>query len=431
MASIRLTRRAALLGAATVLAAPRVRAQAPLRLVILGGGFGGASAARFARDRFPEVEVTLIERSRSFMTCPYGNLVLGGKRRIEEITFTYDALARRGVRVVHDSATAIDAQGRTVRLANGAAVAFDRLIVSPGIELRWGAIEGYDEAASARMPHSWLPGLQPITVLERQLREMPDGGTFIIAIPDNPFRCPPGPYERISMVAHYFKQAKPRAKILALDAKGGFSKQPLFTDAWNELYPGMIEWVPVQNDGKVTRVDPAAMEVITEFGSRHRGAVVNVIPPQSAAKIALDAGLAGPTGWCPVRPATLESAQVPNIHVIGDATIAAPMPKSGYIASSHAKHAVASAVLLHRGQTPPPPVFFNTCYSHVGEDYAISVVGIFRADGDRFVEVPNSGGVSPRAATMTPERRAEHRRLEAIYADVWYASMTREMFGLS
>lgn len=431
MARIRLTRRATLLGGATVLAAPRVRAQTPIRLVILGGGFGGASAARFARDRFPDVEVTLIERSRTFMTSPYGNLVLGGKRRIEEISFTYDGLSRRGVRVVHDSATALDPQGKTVRLANGAAVAFDRLIVSPGIELRWGAIEGYDEAASARMPHGWLPGLQPVSVLERQLREMPDGGTFIMAIPDNPFRCPPGPYERISMVAHYFKQAKPRSKILALDAKGGFSKQPLFTEGWNELYPGMIEWVPVQNDGKVARVDPAAMEVITEFGTRHKGAVVNVIPPQSAAQIALDAGLAGPSGWCPVRPATLESPLVPGVHVIGDATIAAPMPKSGFIASSHAKHAVASAVALHRGQTPPAPVFFNTCYSHVGEDYGISVAGIYRAEGDRFVEVPNSGGVSPRSASMTPERRAEHRRLEALYADGWYASLTREMFGLS
>ena len=221
MVRLRLSLRATLLGAATVLATPRVRAQAAIRLVIVGGGFGGASGARFACDRFTEVEVTLIERSRPFMTSPYGNLVLGGKRRIEEISFTYDGLTRRGVRVVHDSATAIDAQGKTVRLAGGAAVSFDRLIVSPGIELRWGAIEGYDEAASARMPHGWLPGIRPVSVIERQLRDMPDGGTFIMAIPDNPFRCPPRPYERISMVAHSFKEAKPRAKLLALDAKGG------------------------------------------------------------------------------------------------------------------------------------------------------------------------------------------------------------------
>jgi NADPH-dependent 2,4-dienoyl-CoA reductase/sulfur reductase-like enzyme len=434
MTGCTLTRRAALVGAAglAALAAPRLRAQtAAARLVIVGGGFGGASAARFARDVFPEVEVTLIERSRSFMTCPYGNLVLGGTRRIEQITFTYDALARRGVRVVHDDAVAVDAQARLVRLAGGASVPYDRLIMSPGIDLRWGAIEGYTEAAADRMPHSWIPSLQPITVLERQLRAMPDGATFVMAIPDNPFRCPPGPYERISMVAQYFKQAKPRAKILALDAKGGFSKQPLFMEAWAELYPGMIEWVSAPNDGRVMKVDPQALTLTSEFGQVHRAAVANVIPPQWAAKIARDAGLANLSGWCPVRPATLESALVPNIHVIGDATIAAPMPKSGYIAASHARHAVASAVLLLRGQTTPPPVFFNTCYSHVGPDYGISVVGIFRAEGDRFVEVPNSGGISPRAATMTPERRAEQRRLEAVYADGWYEALTRQMFGLS
>ena len=192
----------------------------------------------------------------------------------------------------------------------------------------------------------------------------------------------------------------------------------------------MIKWVPVQNDGKVTRVDPASMDVFTEFGTRHRGAVVNVIPPQSAARVALDADLAGPSGWWPVRLATLESTLVSGVHVIGDATIAAPMPKSGFIASSHAKHAEVAAIALHRGRTPPP-VFFNTCCSRVGADHAISVACIYRAEGDRFIEVPNSGGVSPRSAAMTPVRHAGHRCLEALYADGWYASLTREMFGLS
>lgn len=428
-----LTRRAALAGTAglAALAAPRVRAQTPARIVIVGGGFGGASAARFARDAFPDVEVTLIERARSFTTCPYGNLVLGGTRRIEQITFTYDALARRGVRVAHDDAVAVDPQARGVRLAGGTTVPYDRLIMSPGIDLRWGAIEGYTEAAAERMPHGWVPSLQPITVLERQLREMPDGGTFVMAIPDNPFRCPPGPYERISMVAQYFKRAKPRSKILALDAKGGFSKQPLFMEAWAELYPGMIEWVSASNDGKVMKVDPQTLTLTTEFGQEHRAAVANVIPPQMAAKIARDAGLANQSGWCPVRARTFESAQVPGIHVIGDASIAAPMPKSGYVASTHARQAVAAAVAALRGQEPPDPVYFNTCYSHVGPDYGISIVGIFRADGDRFVEVANSGGISPRNETMTPERRAEQRRLEALYADGWYESLTRQMFGLS
>jgi NADPH-dependent 2,4-dienoyl-CoA reductase/sulfur reductase-like enzyme len=427
------TRRAALAGAALLpLANRRLRAQtAAARLVIVGGGFGGASAARFARDAFPEVEVTLIERSQSFTTCPYGNLVLGGTRRIEQISFTYDGLARRGVRVVHDVAVAVDPQARSVRLAGGAAVPYDRLIMSPGIDLRWGAIEGYTETAAERMPHGWIPSLQPITVLERQLRAMPDGGTFVIAIPDNPFRCPPGPYERISMVAQYFKQAKPRSKILALDAKGGFSKQPLFMEAWAELYPGMIEWVSVSNDGKVVKVDPQELTLTTEFGQVHRAAVANVIPPQWAAKIARDAGLTNQSGWCPVHARSFESTLVPGIHVIGDAAIAAPMPKSGYAASTQARQAVAAAIAALRGQEPPDPVYFNTCYSHVGPDYGISIVGVYRVEGDRFVEVPNSGGISPRNQTMTPERRAEQRRLEAQYADGWYESLTRQMFGLS
>jgi NADPH-dependent 2,4-dienoyl-CoA reductase/sulfur reductase-like enzyme len=429
---MRFTRRSLLAAGATALAAPRTgHAQAGGgRLVILGGGFGGASAARFARDQFPTLDVTLIERSRSFTTCPYGNLVIAGRRSIESITFGYERLAARGVRVVHAEARAVDPAARQVRLADGAAVPYDRLIMSPGIDLRWGAIEGYDAAASERMPHGWVPYLQPITLLARQLREMPDGGVFVMAIPDNPFRCPPGPYERISMVADYLKTHKPRSKLIALDAKNGFSKQPLFQDAWQELYPGIVEWRGASNDGRVTRVSPAEMVLETEFGDRVQASVANIIPPQRAAQIARDAGLANDSGWCPVRPGSLESPLVPGIHVIGDATIAAPMPKSGFVASSHARQAVASAAALLAGRAPPPAVFFNTCYSHVGPDYGISVVGVFRPQGERFVEVERSGGISPRTAALGAEAR-EHRRLEALYADGWYESITQEMFGLA
>jgi len=429
---MRTTRRhlLSLAAGALALGAPRIgHAQARAgRLVIVGGGFGGASAARFARDRFPELEVTLIERSRTFTTCPYGNLVLAGRRNVESITFSYDRLAARGVRVVHAAAQAVDPGAKQVRLADGAAVPYDRLIMSPGIDLRWGAVEGYDQAASQRMPHGWVPYLQPITLLAAQLREMPDGGTFVMAIPDNPFRCPPGPYERISMVAEYLKTHKPRSKLIALDAKNGFSKQPLFTDAWAELYPGIVEWRGASNDGRVVRVDPREMVLETEFGDRVRAAVANVIPPQMAAVIARDAGLANNTGWCPVRPATFESALVPDIHVVGDATVAAPMPKSGFVASSHAKQAVASAAALLAGRAPPQAVYFNTCYSHVGPDYGISIVGVFRPDGERFVEVPNSGGISPRNQALGDGAR-EHRRLEALYADGWYEAITQEMFA--
>ncbi|MFN6953271.1 MAG: FCSD flavin-binding domain-containing protein [Acetobacteraceae bacterium] len=415
--------------AAAGLATPRLaRAQNAGRVVIIGGGFGGASAARFARDRFPTLDVTLIEQNRSFTTCPYGNLVLAGRRTIESITFGYERLAARGVRVVHQRAAAIDPQAKRVRLADGADVPYDRLVVSPGIDLRWGAIERYDEAASARMPHGWAPYYQPITVLERQLREMRQGGTFVMAIPDNPFRCPPGPYERISMVAEYFKRHNPRAKIIALDAKNGFSKQPLFQEAWEELYPGMIEWRGASNDGRVTAVNPEALECVTEFGDRVRGDVVNVIPPQMAGRIARDAGLAAQSGWCPIKPATFESAQVPDVWVLGDATIAAPMPKSGFAASTQAKHAIACIAASLAGRAPPPAVYFNTCYSHVGEDYGISIVGVFRG-GERLTEVEGSGGISPRNSALPADRRAEFRRLEAIYADGWYYAITGEMFG--
>lgn len=424
--------RRTLLGAAALLAMPRLaRAQGRARLVILGGGFGGASAARFARDHYPNLDVTLIERSPRFTTCPYGNLVLAGRRRIEDITFGYDRLAARGVRVLQAEAAAVDAEGRAVRLADGTRIPYEKLIMSPGIDLRWGAIEGYDQAASARMPHGWVPSLQPITLLAEQLRGMRQGGVFVMAIPDNPFRCPPGPYERISMVADYLKRHNPTAKILALDAKNGFSKQPLFQDAWAELYPGMIDWRGASNDGRVMRVDPAAMTVETEFGERVRGDVINVIPPQFAAAIARGAGLAADSGWCPIKAESFESTRVPHIHVVGDATIAAPMPKSGFVASSTAKQAVAAAAAELAGRPVPEPVYFNTCYSHVGEDYGISIVGVFRASGGSLVEVQGSGGISPRNSALQGDRRAEHRRLEALYADGWYESITKEMFALA
>jgi NADPH-dependent 2,4-dienoyl-CoA reductase/sulfur reductase-like enzyme len=427
-----LTRRSLLAAApAMALATPAfAQGQAGKRLVIIGGGFGGASAARFARDHYRDLEVTLIERDRRFTTCPYGNLVLAGRRSIESITFTYEGLGRRGVRMVHDTVTAVDAQAKQVRLAGGSSVPYDRLIMSPGIDLRWGAVENYVEAAAPRMPHCWIPSAQPVTLLAQQLRQMRDGGVFIMTIPDNPFRCPPGPYERISMVAEYLKAHKPRSKLIALDAKNGFSKQPLFQDAWAELYPNIVEWRGASADGRVTKVHPNDMTVETEFGEKLKGDVINVIPPQIAARIARDAGLAAESGWCPVKPETMESTRVPGIHVIGDATVFAPMPKSGFAASSHAKGAVAAAAALLAGREPPKAKYFNTCYSHCGADYGISVVGVYDTTDGRVVEVPGSGGISPRNSALGAGA-AEHRRLESLYADGWYRSITNEMFGLA
>jgi sulfide dehydrogenase [flavocytochrome c] flavoprotein subunit len=426
--NLSLSRRSFLSGAAAagVFAPAFVRAQTQARLLIVGGGFGGASAANFARRTYPWLDVTLVEPQTRFVTCPYRNLVLAGKKTIGDISHSYDGLRARGVRVVHDYVVGIDAGARNVRLRGGETIAYDKMILSPGIAVRWGAIEGYDEAAAQIMPHAWTPGDAAQTQLLRaQLEAMPDGGVVGFAIPGNPFRCPPGPYERISMVASYLKRHKPKSKILALDAKDAFSKQGLFQDAWNELYPGMIEWVPANKDGRVTRVDAKERVLESEFGIRHKVAVANVIPPQAAAAIVRDAGFADQSGWAPVNPLTFESRVAPHIHIIGDANIPGPMPKSGYIANSTAKQAVASAAAALRGEAAPSAVYFNTCYSHVGEDYGISVVGVFRpnADGSAIVEVPNSGGVSPRGSLP------EQRRLEALYADAWYESITRDMFA--
>src|SRR5262249_53185464 len=275
--------------------------------------------------QYPQLDVTLIEPKDKFITCPYGNLILAGRRTLPQITHTYAGLVKRGVRHVRDTVVAIDPAAKTVRLAGGQSLGYDKLILSPRIHTRWGGIAGYDEPASKTFPHAWLgaDGAQ-VTLLRRQLEAMPDGGVVGFAIPANPFRCPPGPYERISMVASYLKKAKPKSKILALDAKENFSKQGLFTDGWKELYGDMIEWVPLSKDGKVTRVDKGEKVFETELGTRHKVAVGNVIPPQSAGRIAIDAGLTSESGWVPVNSQTLEALKGKDIHVIGDATIAAP-----------------------------------------------------------------------------------------------------------
>ena len=414
--------------AATIATPSIAKAQATqgamARLVIIGGGFGGASAAKFARLAYPWLDVTLIEPPPSIVTCPYANLVLAGTRTLANITHSFDALRARGVHIIHDWVDGIDPAAKTLRLRTGPTLSYDRMILSPGIALRWDAIPGYTQAAAERMPHAWLPGNGAQTLLlRRQLEAMPDGGVVGISIPANPYRCPPGPYERISMIAHYLKHHKPRAKILALDAKDSFSKQALFQDGWKELYGDMIEWVPLSRDGRVTRVDPAAMTLETEFGTRHKVDVANIIPPQSAASIAITAGLADRAGWVPVSPRTFESKAAPAIHVVGDANNGAPMPKSGFVANNTAKHAVASAAAMLRGEPPPEPVYFNTCYSHVGTDYGISIVGIFRATETAFTEQPDTGGPSPRGPL--PAQRAA----EAAYADAWYRSITQDSFG--
>lgn len=415
-----------LVGAGTVgvlLGAPNVSRAAAGRVVVVGGGFGGASSAKAIKLRNPAIDVTLIEPAKRFYTCPFSNLYLGGLRDFESIGHGYSELAARyGIRVVHDRAEDVDATKKTVRLAGGKTLPYDKLILSPGIDIRWNALAGYDEKAAEKAPHAWKAGVQTI-LLRKQLEAMEDGGRVILACPGNPYRCPPGPYERASLIAHYLKTHKPKSKVILLDAKDAFSKQGLFTAGWKELYGDMIEWVGLAKDGKVIRVDADALEVETEFGTRHKASVLNVIPPQKAGFIAERAGVTDASGWVPVKADTFEAAQGKDIYVVGDAAVAAPMPKSAFCASAQAKFVAAVVVAALEGREPPPPVWSNTCYSVLGPDYGITIAGVYRVKDGKIAEVEGAGGVSPKDAD--PAIRAR----EAAYAAGWYESITELIWG--
>ncbi|HET6519270.1 MAG TPA: FCSD flavin-binding domain-containing protein [Geminicoccaceae bacterium] len=405
------------------LLAGRARAQARPRVVVVGGGFGGATCAKYLRRTDPGIAVTLVEPAERFVTCPFSNAVLGGLRDLDSITFGYDGLRERhGVEVVRDTAVEVDPAARTVTLRDGGTLPYDRLVLSPGIELRWGALEGYDEPAAEDMPHAWKAGPQT-ALLRRQLEAMDDGGVVAIVVPEAPYRCPPGPYERASLIAHYLKTQKPRSKLLVLDAKDGFSKQGLFTSAWEELYPGLLEWVSGSLGGRVVRVDPKAMTLHTDF-DEYEVAVANVIPPQRAAAVARSANLDEAKGWCAVDGRTFESVVHAGVHLLGDAILAGAMPKSAFSANNQAKACAAAIAALLRGEPPPEPALINTCYSLVAPDYGISIAGVYRIDeGGGIVEVEGAGGLSPQEAD------AGFRRLEADYARSWYANVTADGFA--
>src|SRR5215471_20987550 len=367
---MRTTRRAFLRGSAAtasvaLLAAPAL-AQAKARVVVLGGGFAGATCARALQRAEPRAAVTLVEVNPTYTACPFSNSVIAGLRAIAAQRFGYDALRNAGVSVVHDNARTIDPQRRLVFLSGDSALGYDRLVLAPGIDFRWGGLPGYDEAAAEQMPHAWKAGEQTL-LLRRQLEAMPDGGTVVISAPANPFRCPPGPYERASLIAYYLKQKKPRSKVIVLDAKDSFSKQRLFQDAWRQLYPGLLEWVSLSNGGKVISVDAKTRTLVTDFAS-YKADVANVIPPQRAGRIAELAGVADRTGWCLIDPVSFESRLQPNIHVIGDAAIAGAMPKSAFAANAQAKVCADAITALLHGETPSQPKLINNCYSLVAPD---------------------------------------------------------------
>jgi sulfide dehydrogenase [flavocytochrome c] flavoprotein chain len=404
----------------TLIPAPAL-AQAAPRVVVVGGGFAGVTAARALKQADPRIAVTLVEANRGFTACPFSNLVIAGLRELKRQQFGYDKVAADGIELAFATASGVDAEKRTLALDTGSTLAYDRLVLAPGIDMRWDSLPGYDEAAAAKMPHAWKAGPQTL-LLRRQLEAMEDGGVVAMSAPANPFRCPPGPYERASLIAHYLKTRKPRSKLIVFDAKDQFSKQRLFQSAWKELYPDHLEWVGLSQGGKVVGVKPAEMTLVAEFGE-HKGAVVNVIPPQKAGHIAEVAGVADTTGWCPIDPVTFESRLVPSIHLVGDAIIAGGMPKSAFSANAQAKVCAAAIAKLLAGEAPSQPKLINTCYSLVAPDYGISVAGVYQPSSSTLTEVPGSGGVSPLDAP------ASFRAQEALFAEGWFNTITSEAFG--
>jgi sulfide dehydrogenase [flavocytochrome c] flavoprotein subunit len=396
-------------------------AQHAPRIVVIGGGFGGAACARALRRIDAKLQVTLIEPNKVFTACPFSNEVIAGLREIKAQQFTYGAIAATGVNVVAKAAVKINPLARTIGLADGTSLIYDRLILAPGIDMKFDALPGYDEASAAKMPHAWKAGEQTL-LLRRQLEAMEDGGVVALAVPANPARCPPAPYERASLIAHYLKAKKPRSKIIILDAKDAIPQQRLFENAWKELYPGMIERISLSQGGRVVSVDAATNTLVTDFGN-YTAQVANVIPPQKAGRIADIAGAVDHTGWCPIDPVTFASKLVPNVHVIGDACIGGGIPKSASAANAEAKACASAVASLIADKSPAVPKLNGTCYTTVAPGYAFSLSGTYQPKDDIFAEIEGSGFTSPVDAPRDTRLR------EADIAQSWYHTITAETFG--
>lgn len=396
-------------------------AKAKARVIVVGGGFGGATCASYLRQYDSSLDVTLIEPSKQFVTCPFSNTVLAGMKTMDFITHDYDGLRKnRGVKVVNDTVTSIDAAAKKVKLKGGKTLSYDRLVVSPGVAFNWNEIEGADEASSKIMPHAWKAGAQTL-LLRKQLEAMKDGGTVVIATPRKPFRAPPAPYERASLIAHYLKKSKPASKIILLDSSGKSEELGLFQEGWNKLYKGMIERVDGSQQGEIISANAKALSLKGRTAGTVKGDVVNLIPPQRAGDIAKAAGLTDKSGWCPVNPRNFASTQQKHIHVIGDACIADPMPKTGHSASAQGKICAAAIVTELNGGTMPDVTYSTSIYSLLGPKYAISSAEIFRLKAGKLVEV--SGGLSPEDASR------KTRLKEARFASGWYKGITTDTFA--
>ncbi|MEM8579227.1 MAG: NAD(P)/FAD-dependent oxidoreductase [Pseudomonadota bacterium] len=414
-----LNRRTFLGTTAAVLAAPMVKAQAAPRVVVVGGGAGGATAARYvAKDSKGAIDVTLIEPSRSYYTCFFSNLYLGGFKQMDELGHTYGGLAAGGVNVVHDWATGVDRDAKTVALAGGGRVPYDKLILSPGIDFVDGAVQGWDLSAQNAMPHAYKAGSQT-ELLKAQLMAMPQGGTYAMVAPPNPYRCPPGPYERVSMVAHYLKINNPTAKIIVADPKGKFSKMALFQEGWNKHYAGMIDWVGSDFGGDVVEVDPKAMTVSID-GEVTKVDVCNVIPAMKAGMIAHAAGVTDGK-WAPVNAADMSSKADPDIHVLGDASQQGDMPKSGFSANSQAKVCANAVRGALTGSKVFPARFSNTCWSLIETNDGVKVGATYQATEEKIAKV--DGFISETGES------ADLREATYLESEGWYAGITADMFG--
>ena len=395
-------------------------AQGAGKVVVIGGGAGGASAAHLIKKGSPELDVTLIETNPQFTTCFFSNLYIGGFRTFDSITHNYDGLKKLGINVMTDTATDVDTSGKTVSVASGAKVPYDKLILSPGIDFKYDSIEGYSAEAAKAMPNAWKGGAQT-QLLKKQLEDMEAGGTVIMAAPPNPFRCPPGPYERASMIAYLLKEKKPGSKLIIFDPKAKFSKMGLFQEGWQEYYSDIIEWVgPEMTDGGVKHVDPATMTVYTGDGEAHKAQVANIIPAQKAGEIAAKAGCTD-GDWCPVNPDDFTSTKVKDVYVLGDASVAAAMPKSGFSANSQA-NVVANAVLAElAGKKKFPARFSNTCWSLIAPDDDVKVGANYTPGDGKLIAKDNFVSKTGEDASTRNQNYQESL--------AWYAAITKEMFN--
>ena len=417
-----------LLGAASVVSTTSglvlpgsAAAGAKARVVVVGGGFGGATCANYLRQYDSSLDVTLIEPNIQFVTCPFSNTVLAGMKSINFITHNYDGLRKNlGVNVMHDTVISIDATAKKLKLKGGKTLTYDRLVVSPGISFNWHEIEGSSEASSKIMPHAWKAGAQTI-LLRKQLEMMKDGGKVIIASPRKPFRAPPATYERASLIAYYLKKTKPSSKILLIDSSGDSEELAMFRAAWEKLYKGMIEWVDGSEQGEIISANSKTLSLTGRTIGTLKGDVVNLIPPQHAGKIARIAGLMDESGWCPVDPQNFASTLQKDIHVIGDACIANPMQKTGHSANTQGKVCAAAIVTELGGGTMPDITYNTSIYSLLNPKHAFSSARVYRLKNGKLKQV--AGGLSAKKASR------KTRLKEARFASGWYKGITMDTFG--